>query len=109
MPYKDKQIEKIYYRINEVASLAIVATSAVRFWETKFDWLKVRKFTISGGHRHRRYTKDEANKVLAVAFLLDCGLSIKGVQKAKELEYLDSLLDFYGFELGTLCSVIRPL
>ncbi len=43
MPYKDKKIEKIYYRIGEVAEMFDVNTSLIRFWEKEFTVIKPHK------------------------------------------------------------------
>ncbi|AYA36307.1 MerR family transcriptional regulator [Hymenobacter oligotrophus] len=43
MPYKERDIEKQYYTIGEVAAQFDVAPSLIRFWETEFDDLKPRK------------------------------------------------------------------
>jgi len=34
MPYREKEIEKKYYSIGEVAAMFSVAPSLIRFWET---------------------------------------------------------------------------
>ena len=43
MPYKEKEIEKVYFTIGEVAEEFNVATSLIRFWETEFDILSPKK------------------------------------------------------------------
>jgi len=43
MPYKESEIEKLYYSIGEVAEIFDVNTSLVRFWEKEFDILKPKK------------------------------------------------------------------
>ena len=40
MPYKRKEIEKVYYRIGEVASMFNVNISLIRYWEKEFDSIK---------------------------------------------------------------------
>ena len=40
VPYKEKEIEKKYYTIGEVADELGVATSLIRFWEGEFEALK---------------------------------------------------------------------
>ena len=42
-PYVDKQPEKIYYSIGEVADLFGVNASLIRFWEKEFDLIKPHK------------------------------------------------------------------
>lgn len=43
MPYKEKQVEKLYYSIGEVAEMLEVPVSTVRFWENEFEILKPMK------------------------------------------------------------------
>ncbi|AFD07140.1 MerR family transcriptional regulator [Solitalea canadensis] len=43
MPYKDREITKLYYTIGEVAALFNVNTSLIRFWEKEFDILQPKK------------------------------------------------------------------
>ena len=40
MPYKEKNIEKSFFSIGEVAKMFKVNTSLIRFWENEFDELK---------------------------------------------------------------------
>ncbi|MDG1157955.1 MAG: MerR family transcriptional regulator [Flavobacteriales bacterium] len=43
MPYKEKEIEKQYYSISEVAKTFGVNASTIRFWEKEFDVIKPKK------------------------------------------------------------------
>ncbi len=43
MPYKEREIEKLFYSIGEVSEILGVPVSTVRFWENEFDILKPRK------------------------------------------------------------------
>lgn len=43
MPYKEKEIEKQYYSISEVAKIFEVNASTIRFWEKEFDVIKPKK------------------------------------------------------------------
>lgn len=58
--------DKLYYKIGEVAQLAGVKTSVLRFWESEFDFLKPEK-SSSG---QRLYTKKEVELILEVKRLL---------------------------------------
>lgn len=40
MPYKKPVIQKVYYRIGEVAAIFDVNISLIRFWENEFDIIK---------------------------------------------------------------------
>ena len=37
MPYKEKEIEKLYFTIGEVAQMFNVNTSHIRFWSKEFE------------------------------------------------------------------------
>ncbi|MBL7899499.1 MAG: MerR family transcriptional regulator, partial [Crocinitomicaceae bacterium] len=43
MPYKEKEPEKIYYSIGEVAAIFGVNTSLIRFWEKEFEIIRPKK------------------------------------------------------------------
>jgi DNA-binding transcriptional MerR regulator len=43
MPYKEREVEKLFYTIGEVSEILGVPVSTVRFWENEFDILKPRK------------------------------------------------------------------
>ena len=43
MPYKIKEIEKLFYSIGEVAKMFNVNVSLIRFWEKEFSILKPKK------------------------------------------------------------------
>ncbi|MCA1763056.1 MAG: MerR family transcriptional regulator, partial [Flavobacteriales bacterium] len=43
MPYREKEIEKLYYSIGEVSELFGVNNSLIRFWEKEFDIIQPKK------------------------------------------------------------------
>ena len=43
MPYKEKEITKLYYSIGEVSAMFSVNNSLIRFWEKEFDIIKPKK------------------------------------------------------------------
>lgn len=43
MPYKEREPQKLYYSIGEVAKMFNVAASLIRFWEKEFDILNPHK------------------------------------------------------------------
>lgn len=91
MPYKEKEIAKIYWNIGEVAKIVHRDTSAIRFWESEFYWLKVKKGKLG----HRQYTKGVLNQILQINFALSfVGLTSDGVKKAYTMGYLESLLGY---------------
>jgi len=67
--------DKLNYSIGQVAEIAGVAQSTLRYWETVINVLKPQK--TAGGSR--RYNKETIELVLNVRDLLhDQGLTIKG-------------------------------
>ncbi|BCS54230.1 MerR family transcriptional regulator [Geobacter sp. SVR] len=58
--------DKLYFKIGEVAQLADVKTSVLRFWESEFDFLKPEKSSTG----QRLYTKKEVALILEVKRLL---------------------------------------
>lgn len=43
MPYKEREVSKLYYSIGEVAALLQVNASLIRFWEKEFEVLNPKK------------------------------------------------------------------
>lgn len=71
-------VEKIYYKIGEVADVAGVRTSVLRFWETEFSFLK----PVKSSSGQRLYSRNEVDLVLRVKHLLyDEKFTIQGVKK----------------------------
>jgi len=60
-------LTKRYYRIGEVAAIADVAASVLRFWETEFKKIRPRR-TSTGGQR--LYRKKDVETVLTIKYLL---------------------------------------
>ena len=78
MPLKEKEIEKVYYTIGEVAKLFHVRTSNIRYWTKEFN-LKVR--TTRKGDR--LYTPDQVKEIRTIYHLVkDRRFTISGA-KAK--------------------------
>lgn len=78
MPYKEKEIEKLYFTISEVAQKFNVATSLIRFWETEFDILKPRK-TAKGNRLYSK--KDIENFSLIYHLVKEKGYTLDGAKK----------------------------
>ena len=97
MPYKEKEIEKKYYTIGEVAGLMGVATSLIRFWETEFDLIKPKK----NRKGNRQFTKEDVENVRLIYHLVkEKGYTLQGAReflkanskKAKDtLEMIDAM------------------
>jgi len=70
--------DKLYYKIGEVAQMAGVKTSVLRFWESEFAFLSPEKSTTG----QRLYSKNEVDLVLQVRRLLyEEKFTIEGVKK----------------------------
>jgi DNA-binding transcriptional MerR regulator len=78
MPYKEKQIEKLYYSIGEVARMLEVPVSTVRFWENEFDILKPMK----NKKGNRLFTPTDIKNLKIIHHLLkEEGMTLSGVKK----------------------------
>lgn len=78
MPYKEKDIEKLYYSIGEVADMFGVSKSLIRFWETEFDILKPRKNTKG----NRLFTKKDIDNLKVIYHLVkEKGFTLDGARK----------------------------
>jgi len=70
--------DKLYYKIGEVALMAGVKTSVLRFWETEFEFLRPEKSSKG----QRLYSKSEIELIMQVRRLLyDEKFTIEGVKK----------------------------
>ena len=99
----NKPIEKLFYKISEVANMFSVNISAVRFWETEFDILKPKK----NKKGNRLFTpKDIKNIQIIYHLLKERGFTVEGAKKKlKEnksdtidnIEIVTHLKDLRGF------------
>ena len=77
MPYKEKEIEKVYFTIGEVAEDFNVATSLVRFWESEFDILSPKK----NKKGNRQFTKSDIQKLKLIYHLVkERGFTLQGAK-----------------------------
>ena len=77
MPYKEKEIEKKYYTIGEVAEELGVATSLIRFWEGEFDNIKPKK----NRKGNRQFTKEDLQNVKLIYHLVkEKGYTLQGAR-----------------------------
>ncbi|MFT4737592.1 MAG: DNA-binding transcriptional MerR regulator [Cyclobacteriaceae bacterium] len=77
MPYKEKEIEKKYFTIGEVAEELKVATSLIRFWESEFDIIKPKK----NRKGNRQFTKDDIRNVKLIYHLVkEKGYTLQGAR-----------------------------
>ncbi len=77
MAYREKEIERLYYSIGEVAEMLQVTASQIRYWETEFNILKPRK----NRKGNRLFTKEDIQSIKLIYYLLrEKGLTIEGAK-----------------------------
>ena len=77
MPYKEKEIEKKYFTIGEVADELGVATSLIRFWEGEFDMIKPKK----NRKGNRQFTREDIKNVRVIYHLVkEKGYTLQGAR-----------------------------
>jgi DNA-binding transcriptional MerR regulator len=81
MPYQEKQIEKKYFTIGEVAHQLGVATSLLRFWEQEFlDYIKPGRYH-KAGRNNRKYTLSDIEDVKKIYYLVKVlGFTLAGAR-----------------------------
>ena len=82
MPYKEKEIKKLFYSIGEVADMFSVNVSHIRFWTNEFSALKPTK----NNKGNRLYTPEDIEVIRRIHELVKVqGFTLKGAQtKLKE-------------------------
>ena len=85
MPYKEKEIEKLYYTIGEVAQLFDVNTSHIRFWSNEFD--VIRPATNKKGNR--LYTREDIENFKKIYHLVkEKGYTLRGAKtELREMKF----------------------
>lgn len=78
MPYKEKEIAKLYWSIGEVAKMFNVNTSLIRFWEKEFDIIKPTK----NKKGNRMFTKDDVDNFYIIFHLVkERGFTLQGARE----------------------------
>ena len=78
MPYKEKEIEKLYYTMGDVTKMLDVNHSLIRFWEKEFDILKPKK----NKKGNRLFTqRDVKNLKLIYHFVKEKGYTLEGARQ----------------------------
>jgi DNA-binding transcriptional MerR regulator len=103
MAYKEKEIEKLYYSIGEVAEMFTVAPSLIRFWESEFDIIRPKK----NRKGNRQFTKEDINNVRLIYHLVkEKGFTLQGAKEMLrhdaqavkgKMEMIDSLRNVRSF------------
>jgi DNA-binding transcriptional MerR regulator len=78
MAYKEKEIEKLYYSIGEVAEMFNVAPSLIRFWESEFELIQPKK----NRKGNRQFTKEDIDHVRTIFHLVkEKGFTLQGAKE----------------------------
>ena len=78
MPYKEKEIEKLFYPIGEVAQMFDVSVSSIRYWEKAFDILKPKK----NKKGNRMFTKKDVENLRIIYHLTkERGFTLEGAKR----------------------------
>jgi len=82
MPVQDRDTEKLFYSIGEVAERFSVNTSLIRFWEREFDIIKPQK----NKKGNRLFTKEDLKNFHLIFHLVkERGYTLQGAkQKLKD-------------------------
>jgi DNA-binding transcriptional MerR regulator len=111
MPYQEKQIEKKYFTIGEVAEQLGVATSLLRFWEQEFpDYIKPGRYH-KAGRKNRKYTLDDIEDVKKIYYLVKTrGFTLAGArqelirQEMTVIDYNNVYSDIHVQRLLSVCQ-----
>ncbi len=77
MPYKEREINKLYYTMGEVTSMFNVNASQIRFYEREFDILQPKK----NKKGNRLFTQEDiANLKIIFSLVKDKGFTLQGAR-----------------------------
>lgn len=77
MPYKEREINKLYYSIGEVAKMFEVNASLIRFWEKEFEILQPRK----NKKGNRLFTQEDMENLKIIYHLVkEKGYTLQGAK-----------------------------
>lgn len=93
----NNDLTKKYYKISEVAEIAGIPTSTLRFWEQRFTVIKPRR----NDHGQRFYTPDDIEKIRMVYFLVK--------EKGMKLEAAEQELKRNSSGINRRCEAIETL
>ena len=78
MPYKEREINKLYYSIGEVARMFDVNASLIRFWEKEFEILQPRK----NKKGNRLFTQEDLENLKIIYHLVkEKGYTLQGAKE----------------------------
>ena len=77
MPYKEREIKKLYYTMGEVTAMFGVKASQIRFYEREFDIIQPKK----NKKGNRLFTPDDiANLKIIFNLVKDKGYTLQGAR-----------------------------
>lgn len=77
MPYKEREINKLYYTMGEVTEMFGVAASQIRFYEREFDIIQPKK----NKKGNRLFTQDDiAHLKIIFNLVKDKGYTLQGAR-----------------------------
>jgi DNA-binding transcriptional MerR regulator len=78
MPYKPKEITKLFYSIGEVAEMFDVNASLIRFWEKEFEILQPKK----NKKGNRMFTPEDVENLKIIYHLVkERGFTLEGAKQ----------------------------
>ena len=78
MPYKEREINKMYYTMGEVTEMFAVNASQIRFYEKEFDVLQPKK----NKKGNRLFTPEDVDNLKIIFHLVDDkGFTLKGAKE----------------------------
>lgn len=78
MPYKERDINKLYYSIGEVSRMFDVNASLIRFWEKEFEILQPRK----NKKGNRLFTQEDLENLKIIYHLVkEKGYTLQGAKE----------------------------
>ncbi len=84
MNTSEKPIEKVYWKIAEVAEMINISQSNLRYWESKFYWINPKR----NRKNERLYKMHEIDALTSINLLVnELGMTLDGVSKAHEFVY----------------------
>lgn len=103
MPYREKQIEKLYYSIGEVAEMLNVPVSTVRFWENEFEILRPKK----NKKGNRLFMPEDIKNLKIIHHLVkEKGMTLAGAKKQLSEKWQET---DYKYEISQSLKNIREL
>lgn len=83
MPYREKEVEKQYYSISEVAEMFDVNASLIRYWEKEFPKIQPKKDRKGA----RKFTPKDISVIRAIHHLVKRrGFTLEGARNHIEVQ-----------------------